>query len=110
MRGPGDGARMALTVLLALWVMAYGYSLFELPPLEAVRGVDGAKLDFAPALHFLGWQGIAGILAVAVYGVSRLWPRGAAARQLGSLPLWLAFLLIAVIAALVLAENTQQKA
>ncbi len=103
--GPGDGARLALTALLAAWAMAYGYSLFELPPLEVVRGTEDGGPDFGSALHFLGWQGIAGVLAVAVYGVSRLWPRGAAARQLGSLPLWLAFLLIAVMAALVMADT-----
>lgn len=107
MNGPGDGARMALTALLALWAMAYGYSLFELPPLAGMRA-DG-RLEFATALHFLGWQGIAGVLAVAVYGVSRLWPRGAAARQLGALPMWLAFLLIAVIAALVFADTLDQQ-
>jgi len=105
MNGPGDGARFLLTALLAFWVMAYAYSLTDLPSLADVRGAEGSGPDFASALHFLGWQGIAGILAFSVYGVSRLWPRGAAARQLGNLPLALAFLLVAVVAAIVFADE-----
>ena len=105
MKGPGDTARLLLTVLLALWVFAYGYSLFELSALAASGRTLGDGLDLGSSLHFLGWQGIAGVIAVGVFGVSRLWPRGAAARQLGNLPLALAFLLVAVIAALILAEG-----
>lgn len=104
-KGPGDTARLLLTVLLALWVFAYGYSLVELSALAASGRPLGEGLDLGSSLHFLGWQGIAGVIAVGVFGVSRLWPRGAAARQLGNLPLALAFLLVAVIAALILAEG-----
>ncbi len=107
MNGPGDGARLLLTALLAGWALAYGYSLFALPEFMRPREAFDMRLDLGPALHFLGWQGVAGVMAVAVYGVSRLWPRGAAARQLGNLPLALAFLLLAVIAALVLSDSLQ---
>lgn len=102
MKGPGDGVRLLLTVLLAGWVMSYAYSMFEL------SAFWGKALDFQvnltdqPVLLFLGWQGIAGLFAIAIYGVSRLWPRGAAARQVSNLPLLLAFLLIAAICGLVL--------
>ncbi len=93
-----------LTVFLAAWVMAYGYSLFGLPAFFAARASVGA-LDLSQALHFLGWQGIAAVIAFAVNGVSKLWPRGSSARQLGGLPLLLALLLVAVLAALVLQDS-----
>lgn len=105
LKGPGDTARLLLTVLLALWVFAYGYSLFELSALARSGRPLGEGLDLGASIHFLGWQGIAGVIAVGVFGVSRLWPREAAARQLGNLPLGLALLLIAVLAALVLTEG-----
>lgn len=98
MTGPGDAVRFLLTLLLAGWALSYAYSLFELPELMALS--NSFDLRLKPVLHFLGWQGIAGLFAVGVYGVSRLWPRGAAARQLGTLPLALAMLLVLVIAVL----------
>ncbi len=94
MNGPGDGVRLLLTVLLAGWVMAYCYSMFELSAFWSDVRVSGVNIADRPVLLFLGWQGIAGLFAVAIYGVSRLWPRGAAARQLSNLPLLLAFLLV----------------
>lgn len=100
-KGPGDGARLLLTVLLAGWALAYAYSVLEAATVWNAAAPFDLSLRDRPVLHFLGWQGVAGVLAVAVYGVSRLWPRGAAARQIGSLPLLLALLLIAGIAALV---------
>ncbi|MGR3511265.1 MAG: hypothetical protein ACU0GG_00770 [Paracoccaceae bacterium] len=105
MTGPSDGTRMLLTVLLALWALAYGYSLFEIPGLAELRGEDGTGVKIGAALHFLGWQAIAGLLALAVYGVSRLWPQFAAIRQIGMLPVALAFLLLMAIAAVILAED-----
>ena len=100
--GPGDGGRLLLTVLLAGWAMAYAYSLLEVPSAESWGSFLTLDFQNESSLHFLGWQGIAGVIALAVYGVSRLWPRGAAARQLGNLPLLLAFLLIGAISGMVL--------
>ena len=86
MRGPGDGRRFLLTCLFAAWVMAFGYAFYAL----AVRPVNIGI--------FLGWQGVAGALAVAIFGVSRPWPRGAAVRRMGVVPLSLALVLVAGIA------------
>ncbi|MEO0930780.1 MAG: hypothetical protein AAFY14_09020 [Pseudomonadota bacterium] len=108
MKGPGDEVRFLLTVLLTCWLLSYGYSMFALPNLEEARNALADRQEFSTVSHFLGWQGIAGLLAFAVFGVSRLWPQGAAARQLGNLPLLLAFLLVAVLAALILAENVAE--
>ncbi len=104
MTGPGQGARLLLTVFLAAWVMVYCYSLFGLPALFAARAAVGG-LDLSQAVHFLGWQGVAAVIAFAVNGVSRLWPRGSSTRQLGGLPLLLALLLVAVLAAMVLRDS-----
>lgn len=101
MTGPGDGVRLLLTVLLAGWALAYAYSIFELSEFWEPAMPFSFDVRDRPVLHFLGWQGVAGMVAVAIYGVSRLWPRGAAARQIGNLPLLLAFLLIAAIGAVV---------
>lgn len=97
MKGPGDGARLLLTALLAAWVMAYAYSVLSFE--ELWNGAGQLALDPADhsAAQFLGWQGVAGVLGVAIFGVSRLWPRGAAARQIGALPLLLAALLVAAL-------------
>lgn len=105
MKGPGDEVRFLFTLLLTLWLLSYSYSMFALPNLEDARNALAEGSDYSAVSHFLGWQGIAGLLAIAVFGVSRLWKQGAAARQLGNLPILLALLLIAVIAALIFAEN-----
>ncbi len=100
--GPGDGVRLLLTVLLAGWVLSYGYSMFELSGFLDKAMELQVNLADQPVLRFLGWQAIAGLFAIAIYGVSRLWPRGAAARQLSNLPLLLAVLLVAAISGVVL--------
>ncbi len=105
MTGPGDGVRLLLTVLLAGWAMAYAYSLLEVASAESWASYLTLDFQNESSLHFLGWQGIAGVIALAVYGVSRLWPRGAAARQLGNLPLLLAVLLMAALAAVVMLDD-----
>ncbi len=105
MKGPGDEVRLLLTVLLAGWVLAYGYSLVELRRLGPTDELIANGFAFTPAMSFLGWQGIAGLLALAIYGVSRLWPNGSATRQICGLPLLLAFLLILGIAALLVLGN-----
>jgi hypothetical protein len=74
---------MLLTALLAGWALAFAYSFQQLG--------EGAY-------EFLRWQGVAGILAVAVYGVSLSWPRLSAVRSVGVLPLTLAVLVAAGLA------------
>ena len=67
-------------------------------PYEGAGFPDGL---YKPAV-FLGWQGIAGALAFAVYGVSRVWPLGASARTLGNIPLIIAAILATAVAGFII--------
>lgn len=100
MTEPDDRRRLLLTVLIAVWLLAYGYS-FVAFALTQPDG-DGFTRGANRVLQFLGWQGVAGIVAVAVFGVSRAWPKGTAVRRLASAPLGLALLLVAAIAGVIL--------
>lgn len=87
MTGPDDGARLWLTVLFAAWVMAFVFAFYA-------YAVTSTHPNSAPrTMAFLGWQGVAGIIAVGIFGISRQWPTGAAVRKLGAVPLILAALL-----------------
>ena len=92
MKGPGDEVRLLLTVLMAGWAMAFGYSFWALAAgLETLEALDWRSVG-VPGMEFLRWQGVALLLAIAVFGVSLAWPRGMAVRGLGVLPLTLAML------------------
>ncbi len=84
--------RFLLTVFAALWVMTYVYSFVAF----AITAPD--DIGFTRGLNriraFLGWQGIAGILAICVFGCARSWPKGSAVRRNSAVPLMLAGLLI----------------
>lgn len=84
--------RFLLTILAAFWVMAFGYSFvaFAITTPDDV-GITGG-LDRVNA--FLGWQGIAGILGLCLFGVSRAWPKGSVVRRNSAMPLVLAILLV----------------
>ena len=96
--------RFLLTVLSALWLIAFVYSFF------AARATAETAMGLSAAVEvmgsFLGWQGVAAMFALACFGVSRRWPKGSATRRLGMVPLGLAGLLLTgflvVIAATVL--------
>ena len=79
---PSDRQRLVLTVLFAGWVLAFGFSF-------AVYDADATE-------RFLGWQMIAGLLAYAVFVVSRRWPKGAAVRHVAWVPLVSALLVAAL--------------
>ncbi|MEM6385911.1 MAG: hypothetical protein AAF718_06710 [Pseudomonadota bacterium] len=95
MSSPSDGQRLLLTVLLALWLMAYLYSFvsFALTEPNGSGFTRGANRLEA----FFGWQGIAGLFAIAVFGISRKWPAGSVVRKSGMVPLALAGLLLAAM-------------
>lgn len=95
MSDPTDGTRLLLTALLALWAMSFGYSFAVFALIESTG--DGFTKGVNRVTQFLGWQGVAGIFAIAIFGVSRKWSRGAAVRRLGVVPLALAALLVAGI-------------
>ena len=104
MNKPSDNVRFVFTALYAGWVIVFAYAFvaYANAPYEGAGFPDGLN---KPAV-FLGWQGIAGVLAFAVFGVSRLWPRGASARTLGNIPLIVAALLAASVVGFIFwAEN-----
>lgn len=90
-----DGRRLWVVILFALWFLAFGYAFvaFWITPPEG----DGFTRGSNRVLSFLGWQGIAGMIAVALWGVGRGWPKGAPARRMTAVPLALALLLVAGI-------------
>ena len=91
MTGPGDGVRLLLTVLFAGWFSAFIFAF-------AAHGLTLNASD-GERIAFLGWQGVAGLFAIAVFGVSRQWPKDAAVRRLGTVPILLAALLTVGITA-----------
>lgn len=97
MKGPGDGVRLLLTVLMAGWAMAFAYSFWWLAEMVRPDSPFDWGADMMPAMEFLRWQGVALLLAIAAFGVSLAWPRGMAVRGIGVLPLTLAALVAAGI-------------
>lgn len=96
---PSDGLRFLFIALYAAWVMVFAYSFvaYARAPYEGAGFPDGLN---KPAV-FLGWQGIAAMLALAVFGVSRGWPKGCAERGLGWVPLGFALVLAALVGAFI---------
>ncbi|MEM9425640.1 MAG: hypothetical protein AAGA06_02970 [Pseudomonadota bacterium] len=99
MTEPDDKRRLLLTALIAIWVLAYGYSFVAFATTEPDG--DGFTRGANRVAQFLGWQGMAGILAIAVFGVSRAWPKRSGVRRLATAPLVLALLLVAAIAGVI---------
>ncbi len=82
MTPPGDGRRLLLTVLFAIWFAAFVYAF-----------VAFVHADITGARQFLGWQAIAGVVAIGIFGVSRAWAKGSPVRQMARLPLLIAGLI-----------------
>ncbi|QMU59592.1 MAG: hypothetical protein GKR98_16220 [Boseongicola sp.] len=87
---PSDGLRFLFTGLYALWVLLFCYAFFAF--LNTPSEGDGFTAGMNRPLTYLGWQGAAGMLAFAVFGVGRHWPKGSPARRLSLLPLVIALL------------------
>ncbi|MGB5560523.1 MAG: hypothetical protein WBN04_21215 [Paracoccaceae bacterium] len=96
---PQDGKALALMVLLALWAAAWGYSL--VPLFQDPTG-DGFTRGLNRLRGFLGWQGIAGMIALALWGIGRGFPRRSGIRRISGVPLGMAFALLLVLVGLVL--------
>ena len=84
--------RLALTVLGALWLMAFVYAFVAAR--ETAQTAWGLSAGAEVLGTFLGWQGLALLFAIACFGVSRGWPKGSGVRRLGAVPLGLAFLMV----------------
>lgn len=85
MTGPGDGVRLLLTVLFAAWSAAFVFAFYGY-----VVNTDEAGRD--PVRVFLGWQGVAGVISFAIFGVSRQWPKRSGVRKLAVGPMIIAVL------------------
>ena len=94
-----DTRRLWVTVLYASWAIAFGYSFFAF--WTTVPEGDGFVRGANRVGAYLGWQGIAGMVALALWGVGRGWPKGAPARRLTAVPLGLALLQAAGILAII---------
>lgn len=93
---PSDTRRFLLMALGALWLMTFAY---------AFVAYSNTHFEWNIAVY-LGWQSIAGIAAVAIYGVGLAWEKGSATRRLSRLPVIVALLqTIAILAIFAWALN-----
>lgn len=95
MSDPGDGQRFLLTALMAIWLAAFLYAFVSFAT-SAPTG-EGFVRGANRVMSYLGWQGIAGMIAIAVFPVGRRWPKGSAIRTMASVPLGIAVLHILAI-------------
>ena len=97
---PPDAARLLLTVLAAAWGLAFAYAFvsFAITPPNDMGFTRGLNRIEA----FLGWQGVAGVLAIAIFAIGRRWPVGTSIRKLSMVPLILLALLVSAIAVIIL--------
>lgn len=100
MSGPSDGQRLLLTVLFATWLIAFGYAFFSFAATQP-RG-DGFVRGMNRVTSYLGWQGIAGMISVAIFSVGRGWTKGTTIRRMSLVPITVAFLHVAAIGGVIL--------
>lgn len=101
---PGDEnsqSRMfLLMVMFALWLGASAYSVVFL--IDTDPAGDGFTRGLNRITGFLGWQGVAGMLAFAVWGVGLGFPKGSGIRRTSAVPLGIALALILLIIGIVI--------
>lgn len=98
-----DTRRLWLMILGSAWALAWAGS-FVVAWLTEPEG-EGFARGLNRVTAFLGWQGIAALLAVAIWGVGRSWPPGSSVRRLSRAPFSLAALLAAALAAVIAAAR-----
>lgn len=90
---------LLLMVLLALWLGAWGYSVYYL----LTTAPEGSS--FTRGMNrisgFLGWQGVAAMLAFACWGIGWSFPKGTGIRRVSMVPMGMALALILVVAGMV---------
>lgn len=89
-----------LTVLYALWLMCFVYSFISFAVVEPPG--EGFAVGMNRILSFLGWQGIAGLLSIAVWALGKGWSRRSGVRRLTRLPIGLTLLLSAMLFGMIL--------
>ena len=85
MKDPSDTLRLLISVLFAAWVISFAYSFFVFA--TAFTHVPESSGGAGSVEGFLGWQGVAGLLSVAIFGVRRNWSRRSTVRRLAVLPM-----------------------
>ena len=81
--------------LLALWCAAWAYSIVFLINVEPIG--DGFTRGLNRVSGCLGWQGVAGMLAFAVWGVGLGFPKRSGIRRISAVPLGMALALILLL-------------
>ena len=80
----------AILWLLAVWMGAWGVSLWAFFLRTApVPGIGNLEVA-------LGWQGIAGLLAIAVFGIGFGLPDGHGVRRVAAVPLGMALFVMVI--------------
>ncbi len=95
-----------LLIILAAWTVAFlgAFVAFWLTPATDF----GLAAGWNKVGVFMGWQGVAAVLAILAAVVSRSVPRGLRLRWLGLVPMGFLLLLAAGIAALIIWANMQR--
>ena len=97
---PTETRHLLLIGLLALWLIAFVYAFVAFATSDPTG--DGFTRGLNRVGRFLGWQGIAGLIALAAFGVSRAWPKGAAIRKIAQIPFMIALLQVTGLVAVLL--------
>ena len=87
-------------MLLAAWLFAFGYAFFAFA--TSLPEGDGFVRGMNRITAYLGWQGIAGMTAIALFAVGRGWPKGSAVRRMSVVPLGAAALHVVAIVGIIL--------
>ena len=95
-----DARRLWLMILGAAWALAWAGSFVAFWAVEPTG--EGFVRGMNRVMAFLGWQGVAGMLALALWGVARGWPKRSPVRRWSAVPLGLALLLVAGILGVIL--------
>ncbi|MHC0052376.1 hypothetical protein [Actibacterium sp. D379-3] len=96
---PTTRTPLTIWIALALWAGAFTYSFWIFQTTQPLG--DGFTRGMNRITGFLGWQVLSTVLALMVFGLGRRLPAGPQ-RRMSALPLVLAGLLAAGIAALML--------
>ena len=86
---------MMLMALMALWLAAYGYSIVHLLTTAPIG--SGFTRGLNRITGFLGWQGVAGMLAFGCWGLGWSFPKRSGIRRASAVPIILAAALVLVL-------------
>lgn len=101
MNEQSESTQLLLMVLLALWVATVGYSFTYL---FVAAESSGFTRGSERITGFLGWQGLGGMFALAIWNIGRSYPKESGARRISKLPIHMAVLLILVLIGMVVYE------